>query len=63
MPVGLTLSSLIRRSRVIRRGEPGGRRNPRDFSSLASVSMSTEWSAVRATSSRTTSTISSWGAV
>jgi len=40
-PERLTASSLIRLSRVMRRGEPGGRLKPRALSALASVSIVT----------------------
>jgi hypothetical protein len=63
MPVGLTDSSLIRRSRVTSRGDPGGRLNPRALSVRATLSMRTAPFGERSASSRTTSTSSSCGAV
>ncbi len=62
-PVWLTTSWRMRRSRVISRGEPGGRLKPRSLSARASVSMSTAPLGAWSASSRTTSTSSSWGAV
>ena len=47
VPVRFTLISLIRLSRVINRGEPGGRLNPRVFSALANVSIVTERAGAR----------------
>src|SRR5207245_3507058 len=41
IPVGLTDSSLMRRSRVTSRGEPGGRLKPRALSVRATLSIST----------------------
>ena len=41
IPDRLTVISLIRRRRVMSRGEPGVRLNPRDFRALANVSMLT----------------------
>ena len=62
-PAALMLISLRRRNRVINRGEPGGRLNPRTFSALASVSMVTARPGDRRTRSCTTAMISSRGAV
>ena len=59
IPVGLTISSLMRRNRVTSLGEPGGRLNPRALSVRARLSMRTAPFAVRSASSRTTSTSSS----
>ena len=62
VPLRPRSSSLIRRRRVIRRGEPAGRLKPRSRSALASASRLTPPGAL-ASSSRTRPMISSCGAV
>src|SRR5207249_3181270 len=62
-PVRPTSSSLMRRSRVISRGEPGVRRKPRALRAFERASMLTVRSGARASSSRATARSSSWGAV
>ena len=63
IPERLTSISLMRRRRVMSRGEPGGRRKPRDFKPFESASIVTPPSADAARRSRTTAMISSCGAV
>src|SRR5207248_11173004 len=60
VPDGLTSMSFICRSRVTRRGEPGGQLNPRALRALDRASSVT--GCPRASSSRSTATISSDGA-
>src|SRR5213078_1726606 len=61
--VRLTSSSLMRRSRVMSRGEPGVRRKPRALRAFESASMLTVRSGTPASSSRATARSSSCGAV
>ncbi len=59
IPVRLSSISLRRRSRVMSRGEPGGRLNPRALSALASASMLTVRAGLARIKSWTTLMISS----